>query len=415
MSNMHGPRIFLTIAVGTLTVAATTGRADWPNFRGPRYDGISRETGLKTDWNHPIPLVWERTIGAAFSSFAAVGDKVYTCGTANGKQVLYCLEADTGAIVWQHPIEKEYRQEHGDGTRATPTVDDGRVYILGALGTLLCLDADSGKEIWRRQFTHPPTWAYSGSVLIEGDLAIASGGESDGALVAFDKATGELRWKCGDQPVGYATPYPFTFESKRYVAGFMGKSLIIAEASTGRRVFNKEWRTSWDVNAASPLFHDGYLWIGSGYRTGCELLKLRADGDSLAADSVWKSKVLMNKFQSCILHEGHLYVSDQKALVCADFLTGQERWRKRRSKHGTLVLADNHLFLLTQAGQLQIADVSPKGFEPTATADILSGRCWSLPVLHRGLMYARNLERVVCLDLRSKVTQRTTGKEKEVQ
>ncbi len=130
------------------------------------------------------------------------------------------------------------------------------------------------------------------------------------------------------------------------------------------------------------------------------MFKMGKDGDKLAGDSVWKSKVLLNTFQSCILHEGKLYTSDQKALVCVDFMTGEELWRKRRLKHGTVVLADGHLLVLTEDGQFQIAKVSPQGFEPLTHTTVLDGRCWTIPILHRGKLYARNLEKAVCYSLR---------------
>jgi len=373
---------------------------DWPNFLGAQYDGKSDEKGLKTTWNEPLKLVWEREVGSAFSSFACVGNRVYTCGEQDQQQVMYCLDAGTGKVIWDVPFEKQYRNEHGDGTRSTPTVHDGRVYILGAHGLLLCADAASGNVLWKQQFNHQPTWAYSGSVLIEGDLAVASAGMDDGALVAFDKKTGSPVWKCGDDPVGYATPYPFTFNNQRYIVGFLGNAALIAEAKTGREVWRTEWKTDWDVNAASSIFHDGYLFLTSGYKTGSALLKLTPEGDKLASTQVWKSDVLMNKFQSCILHDGSLYGSDQNAFKCVDFLTGKELWKKAKIRNGTLILADGHLLLLTEGGQLQIAKPSVDDFVPLGTADIPTGRCWSVPVLNGGRLYARNLERVVCFDLR---------------
>ncbi|UCG32991.1 MAG: PQQ-binding-like beta-propeller repeat protein [Phycisphaerales bacterium] len=375
--------------------------ADWPNFRGARYDGISDETGFKTSWNESLPQVWEREIGSGFSSFACLGDKVYTCGTRSKKQVIFCFEADTGKTVWRKDIEQEFPESTGgDGPRATPTVSDGRVYILGAQGTLWCFDAETGERVWKHGFSYPPKWGYSGSVLIEGNLAIATGGQGDGALAALDKTTGQPVWTCGEDIAGYATPYPFTFEDTRYVVGFAGTSAIIAEAETGRLVWQMPWKTDWDVNAATPIYHDGHLFLTSGYKTGCALFKLRKDGDKLAADQVWKTDALRCKFQTPILYEGNLYGSDEQSLLCVDFMTGEKRWEQPRIKHGTVVLADGYLLLLTENGQLRIAKASPTAFEPLGTAEILSDRCWTVPVLHRGRLYARNLGRAVCYDLR---------------
>lgn len=395
-------RTMKSVVLIASTVAWISGSAvgeDWPNFRGPKFDGHSNEVGFRKTWDEPIPLVWEADIGSAYSSFAIVKDRAYTCGSKDKKQNLYCMDAQTGKIIWQQPIEKEFRDEWGDGTRATPSVHDGRVYILGAHGTLLCVDANDGKRIWETQFTNTPQWGYSGSVLIEGELAIATGGESAGSLAAFDKRTGERKWSCGDAPAGYATPYPFTFGGKRYVVGFTGVGFIIADAETGLAKWEQPWVTDWKVNAATPLFHDGHLLMSSGYRMGSALYQLQSNENGLAGRQVWKSDVLMNKFQTAVLVEGNLYSSDQKALVCVDFLTGKERWRKHRIKHSPLFTAEGHLIMLTEDGHLQIAKADPAGFELLTDAAILSGRCWTVPVLHAGKLYVRNLDRVACFNL----------------
>jgi outer membrane protein assembly factor BamB len=391
------------ISLFVCAVFSPEARADWPNFRGPDHNGISAETGIKTQWTQAPAPSWEFKIGPGFSSMAAIGDRIYTCGTVKDRQVLYCLNADTGEVIWENAFEEQFKNEFGDGARSTPTVDGDRVYILGANGTMLCVKADTGEEVWKKEFHTPPTWAYSGSVLIEGRLAIASAGAKEGSLVAFDKMTGKREWKCGKDPVGYATPYPFTFEGERYIAGFTGTSLIIADAKTGKQVYRKEWKTSYNINAAAPIYHDGHLWIGSAYRQGCSLLKLSKKGkkgDKLDAETVWESKDIQAKFQSPILHKGHLYLSDEKSLMCVDFMTGEERWRKHRIKDGTIVLADGHIYVLGDDGTLQVADAKTDAFEPTASAEILSGKCWTVPVLHRGRLFARNLDRLVCVDLR---------------
>jgi outer membrane protein assembly factor BamB len=354
---------------------------------------------LKTQWSEAIPLTWERTIGSAYSSFAVVGNRLYTCGTKQDRQILVCLDADKGDVLWETPIEKEYRDQHGSGARATPTIDGDRVYILGAHGRFLCADSNTGKEIWSKEFHNKPTWGYSASVLIEGDLAITTAGKNEGALVALHKTSGDEAWKCGDDLAGYSTPYPFDFGGKRYVVGVTGQSVIIVDSKTGKPATQISWKTAWDVNAAAPIFHDGHLFITSGYDTGSALFKLTAESDTLNASEVWKSEVMLSKFQSSVLHQGKLYASDQDAFKCVDFMTGQEHWKKRKIRNGTVVLADGYLYLLTEDGKLQIGKASAADFTPDTTATVLSDRCWTVPVLHKGRLYARNLDRVVCFNL----------------
>ncbi|MHC5110983.1 MAG: PQQ-binding-like beta-propeller repeat protein [Planctomycetota bacterium] len=390
----------VVMALAGLTEVTPAFASDWPNFRGPHHDGISPETGLRNAGEESLQLLWERELGSAFSSFAVVKDRIYTCGTVDKQQVLFCLDVGDGKVIWQKAIDKAYNNEHGNGTRATPTIADGRVYILSAHGRLHCLDAGTGKQVWLREFHNPPTWGYSASVLIEGNLAISTAGAQEGALAAFDRLSGEPVWQCGNDPVGYATPYPFTFEGKRYVVGFTGKSAVIAEMATGKMVLQLPWDTAWLVNAAAPIFDDGYLLLSSGYRTGAGVFQLGSTASGLTAKKVWSGRALLNKFQSCILKDGYLYTSDQRGLKCVEFMTGREAWSIPRLKHGTLVLAEDHLYLLTEGGQLRVGPASPLGFEPQLTADILSGRCWTVSVIHNQRLIARSLERVVCFDLK---------------
>jgi outer membrane protein assembly factor BamB len=392
----------IVVLSGPLALAA-----DWPNWRGPNHDGISPEKGFKTEWKEPPKVLWEAPIGSAFSSVTCVGDKVYTCGTKDKKQVLFCLNANTGEEIWKKPFEKERKDgQGGDGTRATPTIDDGRVYILGGHGLLVCFDAKSGDEIWNRQLKHEPQWGYAGSVLIEGDMAIVCGGESDGGLLALDKKTGKEIWKCTEEPAGYSTPYPITFHGKRYIVGFLAKLVVVAEAKTGREVWRAPWETSYDVNAPTPIFHDGYLFLVSGYSTGCGVFKLAPDGDKLSGEKVWGiSKVIMSKIQSCVLKDGVLYGSDQnRSLKCVELVTGKELWNVEGYANATVILADGHLIVLTERGKLEIAKASPKEYKPTAEATILKGgpkgnQCWTIPTLYNGKLYARNLAKAVCVDL----------------
>lgn len=393
-----------------LAAAAATAELpaeDWPNFRGPNHDGVCRETGLRIAEGAPPQVLWEQELGSAFSSFAVVGGRLYTCGTRDGRQTLYCLDAATGQIIWQDGFEKEYPEKQGgDGTRATPTVHDGRVYVLGARGRLVCYDANSGELQWDRQFQHMPTWGYSGSVLIEGDMAVVSAGESDGALAAFERKTGAPLWKTGTDPVGYATPYPFTHDGVRYIAGFLGDAALIVRAADGTMVWRVPWKTDWKVNASAPLYRDGYLLFSSGYRHGAFVVRLSREGGALKAQEVWSGGALRNKFQSVVPDGEFVYTCDETGLKCVELRTGKVRWHERRAPqgdsfvHGTVVLADGKLFVLTENGTLLISQASPDRLQPLTQARILSPRCWTVPVIANGRLYARNMQRVVCLDLR---------------
>ncbi|MCK4342507.1 MAG: PQQ-like beta-propeller repeat protein [Phycisphaerae bacterium] len=281
-------------------------------------------------------------------------------------------------------------------------VNEGRVYLHGARGRVVCIDAKSGREIWRRDFDHPPQWGYSASVLIEGDLAIVTGGGDDGALVALNKLTGKTVWTCGGGLVGYATPYPFNFDGRRYVVGFMGRAVIIADVKTGRLVWRMPWETDWDVNAATPIFHDGHLFLSSGYDHGSILLKLARSGDDFTTKTVWQNTNIRAKFQTPVLYKGYLYTSDEVGLKCVEFATGELKWKRSRLKHGTLVIADEHLVILSGSGELLIAQATPAAFEPITNIKLLKGKHWTVPTLYQGRLYVRNLKQAVCYDLAGK-------------
>lgn len=401
--------------------------SDWPNFRGPNHDGISPDRGFQTDWPSNGPtILWQREVGAAFSSFAIVGDRLYTCGSEEKKQILVCLDASSGELVWKQDFESEMTDpdENLYGTRATPTVDGNRVYIMGGLGSVICFNAKDGKMLWRRAFSNKPNWGYSGSVLIQGDLVIVTAGGSDGSLCALHKNTGEIVWKCGDEPPGYATPYPFVLDSRRYVCGMMAESLLVAELETGKRVLRVPWPSHSGVNASSPIFHDDHIFISTGYGYGSGLFKLERDGDRLTAKEIWRSKKIRNKFQTPLLIDGKLYTSDENGLKCVEWMTGKRLWRKGGIRHGTLVGADGHLILLTEKGELQVAKTSPEDFSPTTAVKLFEGssyhlwkrltrqkqgrRCWTVPVLCDGRLYVRDHKNILCIDLRTKADRKDT-------
>jgi len=401
--------ILAVLSAVALSSTTSASAGDWPHWRGPNYDGHSNETGFKTSWDGELTPVWSKDIGAGYSGIAVANGRLFTCGVRDGKQVLFCFDANGGSEKWAVGFEKLYENNWGDGSRSTPTVDADRVYVLGALGTVGCYKVADGSTVWTRKYDAVPQWGYSGSVLIEGDKAIITVGGSGGGMKALNKQTGEPIWaNGGDSDSGYSTPYPFTFEGTRYVVGFLGGSAVIAHADTGKEAATIPWETDWKVNAATPIYHDGHLFLSSGYSTGCGLFKLSKDGDRLETKEVYTSKKLKNKFQTPVLYRGKLFSFDQRSLKCVDFDSGDIEWEKRgkANQHGTIVFADKHLITLNQQGVLKIARASPKAFEPTGTTTVFEQRggrgeqCWTVPTLANGRLYLRNLKRLVCIDLR---------------
>lgn len=399
----------LMVLVTLVLHAATADAGDWPHWRGPGYDGKSNETGFKSTWKGELTPVWRAPLGSGYSGISVVGGRAYTFGVEDGGQVLFCFDTQSGKLEWKTRVEDVFKEFWGDGPRSTPTIDGDRAYVLGALGTLGCYDAKTGETKWTRKFDAQPKWGYAGSVLIQGDLAIVTVGGEGGGLRALNKSNGKDVWRTGeDEDSGYSTPYPFTFEGKRYVVGFMGNSAVVADMKTGREVLSIPWETNYHVNASTPIFHDGYLFLSSGYSTGAGLFRLTKKGDKLEASEVYRTKRLKNKFQTPVLVDGNLYTCDERSLKCVAFRTGEVQWEQRdnKYKHGSVVYAGGQLIVMTQFGDLQIGKASPRGFKPTGTTTIFKlgqGRnqqCWTVPTLAYGRLFVRNMRELVCLDLR---------------
>jgi len=398
MMRLKGVCVWLFV----LAFVSTTLGEDWPCLRGPRYDGIHQETGWQKTFRGKPKQLWQKNVGDAYSSFACVGDRLYTCGQPGGEQTVYCLNAKTGDVIWKQGFDRAHNDSHwGSGPRSTPTVDDGRVYVVGANGALVCLDAGSGRIQWKKQLGRKPKWGHGGSVLIEGNLAVVTAGSDAGAMVAYDKKTGEQIWAGGREKASYGTPYPFTFQGKRYIFGFMSRSFLIVDAKTGKVAVQTPWKTSHDVNAAFPIFKDGHLYVSSGYKVGAALYKLSAKGNRLVCREVWRTKRFENRFSSMVLYKGKLYGMSEGAVVCADFKTGDLDWRVRVRKYwGNAIIAAGPMLFYSPKGVLYIAKATPEGFKPMTKVAVQSGRCWTAPVLHDGRLYVRNQSTVVCLNLK---------------
>lgn len=405
LPNPPRPALVLALALG-LTAASPAWAGDWPRWRGPDLDGISKETGWAASFPAEGPKVqWTAEVGLGFASISVASGKAYTTGHASETDTVYCLDAETGKVVWKHsyahPLDDKYYE---GGTSATPTVEGGRVYTLSKRGHLHVLDAQSGAVVWTRNVAEDigakmPTWGYASSVVLDGDMAIVNVGTHG---LAVDRNNGKVLWKTGSGEAGYATAVPFTQNGQKLYLIFAAKELVAVRAATGQKVWSHKWETSYDVNAAYPVVcGPDRIFIASGYNTGGAML----DVSGATPKVVWQNKNIRSHFNPAILVGKHLYAIDgdvgKGQLRCVDAATGASAWAFKDPNHGAILVADGKLIVIGEKGELMIGDVSPSGFKPTSRAQVSGGKFWTVPVLAHGLLYVRNSEgRVTCLNLR---------------
>jgi outer membrane protein assembly factor BamB len=365
---------------------------DWPQWRGVHQDGISRDANWFAGWPaHPKPA-WSAQIGVGFSSVAVVQGRVFTIGNKDDVDVVSCLDAETGRLIWAHsyPCPLEPRFYEG-GPSSTPTVHDGRVYTFSKKGHLFALAADDGNVLWFRNLGEElqlelPEWGLAGSPLVHDELIILNAG---GAGTAVHKDTGEIVWTSSPARSGYATPVRFEFQGRPAVAIFSAKALVAVNPTTGQLLWEHPWESPRDINAADPIISGDKIFISS--ESGSALLRMREDGVTV----VWNHRDIMrNYFNPAVLIDGHLYGIDgtthrPTTLTCLDLHTGEVRWSQPNFGSGALMAAGEQLIILDR-GELIIVEASPHRFTSLARAQVLGGKCWTVPVLAGGGIYGRN-------------------------
>ncbi len=392
----------------------------WPQWFGPTRDGRAPEGPLRTDWDkNPPAKLWSVPCGGGYSSFAVVGNRAYTQDFQDGKERLLCLDIADGKTVWSHETPVDYgalRMGYAGGPRATPTVRDGKIYTLGATGIFQCVEeppptGGQPKLLWKHDLAAEfraalPGWGFASSPLIEGELVIVQAGGKDGSVVAFDRTTGELRWKASSDPNGYSSPIAATIAGVRQIVAVTGVSVLGIRPADGHILWTYDWRTQHNGNIATPLVVGDYVFVSSNYNKGCALLRITTRGDGAAEDEVYfrKNRVMMNHHATSVHRDGFLYGFNAEKLTCVNLRTGEavEDWEATRLGKGNLILAGDKLLGLTQSGTLFLADANPTEFRLRGQVEgiLTGGECWALPVLVDGRIYLRDSSKILCLDVR---------------
>ena len=398
--------VLLTAALASVPAAA----GEWPQYRGPHQDGRSAETGLIDGWPGAGPAVlWSVELGDGYSGMSIAGDRLFTMYSDGQHEQVLALDAATGEELWRVRIDSHRRDGHGGGPRSTPTVDGEVVYTLGANGKLDALRTADGGRLWSSDLVQAfgarvPRWGVSTSPLVLGELLLVDvGGRTGYSLVAFDKSDGEVRWHVETDKPGYSTPLAIEVGGLEQVLFFTGSSLVSVAPEDGRVFWRHPWKTSYDVNAAMPVFvPPNRVFISTSYDKGATLLEIDVAGGDASIREIWRNRVMKNHFNSSVLVGEHLYGFDNAILKCVEAATGDEVWAQRGFSKGSLVYADGQLLVLGERGLLASVEASPRGYRELARHQLFATdtKTWTMPSLAGGRLFVRSQGELVALDLR---------------
>jgi len=381
--------------------------AEWPCWRGPNHDGKSPETGLLKAWPEGGPRkLWQADdIGKGFATVSISGGTIYTTGDTDDELVLFAFDMN-GKLKWRQSIDKAWTRSH-PGSRATPTIDSGNLYLLSGNGVITCRDAKTGREKWRRETGdfkgRCGGWGYAESVLILDNLAIVKPGGSQ-CIVGLDKRTGKTVWTSSGFRGGpeYSSCVPFAAGRTPYIVTGTRSGLVCVSAKDGSLQWMDSWCEGNTANCPDPACGDGYVFWSNGYGKGGVCMKLKRDGDGVGADRVWTTRDLICHHGGYVIHEGHIYGNHNGGWACLELETGDKKWFEKGVGKGSCCWADGMLYLFGEkGGRAGLAAISPDGFELKGEFRVEgSGPSWAHPVVIGGRLYLRYDTHLYCFDVK---------------
>ena len=395
----------------------------WPTWHGLNRDGKSPETGLLKAWPEGGPTqLWVVTneLGYGESSVSIYDGLIYASGLqhegtnyseAFGNIWLTALDMD-GTIKWSKDVGPAYVGNHVyQGARATPTCDDGDVYLLRCLGILGCYDAKTGKTKWERNIrkdfkSHKIRWMFSESVLIIDDLVITTPGGTNTFMVALNKKTGKTVWESG--PFGgacYSSPIYVEYEGIPMIINGGADGIAGVHAETGKILWTHDFAAGNMANCPTPVFADGHVFWAVGYGKNGICIKLSVNGEKVTATEAWRTKDIATQYGGYVYHEGYLYGNGGYKWACLDFKTGELMWKATGVKKGSICYADGMLYLYgISKGHTMLVPATPKAFKPTGEfkAELRGKPARPHPVIEGGRLYLRFQEKLYCYDLKAK-------------
>jgi outer membrane protein assembly factor BamB len=396
---------------------------DWPQWRGPQRDGVSKETGLLKEWPKGGPKVsWKVTdIGSGYSTPAVVAERLYLLGNEGAdNEFVEALSVRDGKRIWStrlgkvgHPTQKP----NFPAARSTPTVEGEFLYALGSDGDVACLEKATGKIRWQKNLRTDfggkhGEWAYSESPLIDGDALVCTPGGSDATLLALNKKSGEVIWECplpeGDE-AAYASAIVVESAGVKQYVQLLQKGLVGVEAKTGKFL----WRygkpvSRYGANIPTPLASDGYIYCAAA-GTGGGAVKLKVKAGGVEPEQIYFEPKLPTAIGGAVKVGNYFYGTTAQALLCTEFTTGQVKWEDRALGAASICYADGRLYCHGENGEVALVEATPEAYrekgrftpEDAPKHSNPMEKAWAYPVVANGQLYIRDHGNLWCYEIKA--------------
>lgn len=394
------------------TAASSASSSSWPEFRGPRRDGVYRGGPIRTAWpSEGLAPLWKQPIGGGYASFVIMSGRAFTIEQRAHQEVVAAYDVTSGRELWTNAWDGMFQETMGgDGPRATPTWANGTVYALGALGELRALDDATGRVRWRTNILQDAAatnlqWGMSAAPLVVDDaVVVLPGGRSGQSVLAYNRTSGKKVWGALPDQAAYVSPMLVTLGGVRQILVLTADRLVGLSVEAGAVLWSHPWvGPNNGINAAQPIpIGEDRFYLSSGYGLGAAVVEVNGGPNGFTTREVWRNTRMKNRFASAVLHEGVIYGLDESILAAIDAATGEQKWKGGRYGYGQLLLADGHLIVLTEDGDLALVRATPDKHEELARFPVLNGKTWNPPALANGVLLVRNLAEMAAFDLRVK-------------
>lgn len=374
----------------------------WTGFRGPQRDGHYQQRPILTPWpSGGLAPLWKQPVGSGYASFAAANGRAFTIEQRGSQEVVSAYDVSTGRELWTHPWKRSFGGSKA-GPRATPAWHDGIVYALGATGELRAL----GRQLWRTDILEDADagnldWGVAASPLVVDNTVVALPGGGNGkSLAAYDRRTGKRAWSALDDEASYSSPMLTTIGGVRQIVVLTASRVVGVTPDRGDLLWEFPW--PYGQNPSQPLILGDRVFISTSSGGGAVMIQLARDGARFSARELWRTNRMKNNFTSSVHHNGFIYGLDESILACVDAATGDLKWKGGRYGYGQVMLADGHLVVITEDGELALVRATPESHREVVRFPAIEGQTYNHPAIIDGLLLVRNGAQMAAFDVRAR-------------